>query len=316
MTPASPIILKPWLRSMPWGGWQLRTMLDETICPNRIGEAWLLSDHPLHQSLLMTEGQSKLHDYLRDPGSVGPEASTATRFPLLIKMLDAAQNLSIQVHPNDEQAKQWSPQDGGKTEAWVVLAAERNAAIYLGLKPGIDLATFARELASGNAPLCLNRFEPKPGQTYFVPAGTVHALGQGVLVLEVQQTSDATYRLYDWGRTGAEGKPRELHLEAGLACTQIAPTDAGLQSPKQDDDGAECLVECPFFTIRRWTKRREVSVKSPAIVIPWGNSVRVQSSEETMMQGHACLIPASMGQANFEVPPDTTLFEINWTTRN
>lgn len=309
MMPASPIILKPWLRSMPWGGWQLSTMLDETICPNRIGEAWLLSDHPLHQSIVLADENVTLHE------SIAIEHGTS-RFPLLIKLLDAAQNLSIQVHPNDEQAKQWSPQEGGKTEAWVVLAAKPDAAIYLGLKPGIDLATFARELASGNAPLCLNRYEPKPGETYFVPAGTVHALGQGVLVLEVQQTSDATYRLYDWGRTGVDGKPRELHLEAGLTCTQIAPVGAGQQTPGHDPDGAERLVECPFFTIRRWTSAGSITVKTPAIMIPWGNSVRVQSSDGILRQGHACLVPASMAQATFEVPPDTILFEINWNTRN
>jgi mannose-6-phosphate isomerase len=312
MMPASPILLKPWLRPMPWGGYQLSTLLEGTICDNPIGEAWLLSDHPLHKSLLLADGNITLHDI----NAVGQKGGPVTRFPLLIKLLDAEQNLSIQVHPNDQQAKQWSPQDGGKTEAWMVLATKPDAAIYLGLKPGIDLATFASELATGNAPLCLNRYEPKPGETYFVPAGTVHALGQGVLVLEVQQTSDATYRLYDWGRAGADGKARELHLEAGLACTQIAPVGAGLQSPKSDPDGAECLVECPFFTIRRWTSRGDIPINSPAIVIPWGNPVRVQSTGETLNQGHACLIPASMGQATFEVAPDTTLFEISWTTRN
>ncbi|HQR05778.1 MAG TPA: class I mannose-6-phosphate isomerase [Gemmatales bacterium] len=312
MMPASPIILKPWLRAMPWGGYHLSTLLDGTVCENPIGEAWLLSDHPRHESLLQTDGNITLRDTI----AAEQRANPATRFPLLIKLLDANQNLSIQVHPNDQQAKQWSPKDGGKTEAWVVLAAEPDAAIYLGLKPGIDLATFARELASGNAPLCLNRYEPKPGETYFVPAGTVHALGQGVLVLEVQQTSDATYRLYDWGRTGADGKPRELHLEAGQACTQVAPVGAGLQTPRRDPDGAERLVKCPFFTLRRWTSAGTISVNSPAIVIPWGNSVRVQSSGGILMQGHACLTPAPMGQAVFEVPPDTTLFEISWTIRN
>ncbi|MFT3882033.1 MAG: class I mannose-6-phosphate isomerase [Gemmatales bacterium] len=312
MKPATPIILKPWLRPMPWGGFHLSTLLDGTVCDNPMGEAWLLSDHPLHESLLLADGNITLHHI----NAVVPGTSPATRFPLLIKLLDAKQNLSIQVHPNDQQAKQLSPQDGGKTEAWVVLAAEPDAAIYLGVKPGIDVATFARELATGNAPLCLNRYEPKPGETYFVPAGTVHALGQGVLVLEVQQTSDATFRLYDWGRTGPDGKPRELHLKAGLACTQLAPIGAGLQSPSRDPDGAERLVECPFFTIRRWTSANHVTVKSSAIVVPWGNSVRVQSSGETLRQGHACLIPASVEQASFDIPADTTLFEINWTSRN
>lgn len=315
MMPASLILCKPWLRPMPWGGYQLSPLVGEFRSNAPIGEAWLLSDHPHHVSQLIAVEEGTLHDYLKDTAGTDLGAYQATRFPLLVKLLDAKQNLSIQVHPNDQQAKQWSPSDGGKTEAWIVLSAEPDAAIYLGLKPGIDLATFARELATGNAPLCLKRFTPKPGETYFVPAGTVHALGQGVIVLEVQQTSDATFRLYDWGRIGADGKPRALHLEAGLACTLLSPMGAGLLSPTRDPDGAERLVSCPFFSIRRWTSAGRIAIKSPAIVIPWGNSVRVQSSDQTLQQGHACLIPASMWQATFEVPPDTTLFEINWTTR-
>jgi len=315
MTPSAPLCFNPWLRQMPWGGTRLSVLFDGTMACN-LGEAWLVSDHPLHQSLLSDDEHTTLHELLNDDatGSVG--SSQFGRFPLLIKLLDAQQNLSIQVHPNDELAQRWSPGEGGKTEAWIVLDAAPESAIYLGLKPGIDKPTFARELALGNAPLCLNRYQPRIGETYFVPAGTVHVLGQGVMVLEVQQTSDATFRLYDWGRLGADGKPRDLHLEAGLACTLVAPDGAGLQKPRQDSDGAETLVQCPFFMIRRWRPAGQITVKAPAIVVSWGNEARLLSNGETLKQGHACLIPAAMSQAVFETTPDTTLFEIRWPAKD
>lgn len=315
MTPSAPLCFNPWLRHMPWGGTRLSVLFDGTMAGN-LGEAWLLSDHPLHQSLLSDDEHTTLHELLNDNinGMLG--TSQAIRFPLLIKLLDAQQNLSIQVHPDDELAQRWSPGESGKTEAWVVLDAAPDSAIYLGIKPGIDKSTFARELASGNAPLCLNRYEPRIGETYFVPAGTVHALGQGVMVLEVQQTSDATFRLYDWGRVDSNGKPRDLHWEAGLACTVMAPTGAGLQTPRLDSNGAEKLVQCPFFTIRRWRSAGKVAIQAPAIVVSWGNEVRSLSGGETLKQGHACLIPASMSPAVFETTPDTILFEIRWTAKD
>lgn len=316
MTPSEPVCLKPWLRPMPWGGTRLCDWFDGDTAGHSIGEAWLLSDHPLHQSQLLWNNLSTLHELLKNDITGALGTSRSTRFPLLIKLLDAQQNLSIQVHPNDQQAKRWSPQDGGKTEAWHVLAADPGAAIYLGIKQGIDRLTFERELASGNVVLCLNRFEPKPGETYFVPAGTVHALGQGVVVLEVQQTSDATYRLYDWDRLGNDGKPRHLHLEAGLACTQLAPDNAGLQQPQQNPDGSELLVKCPYFTIRRWRQTENASIHAPAILVPWGNSARFMPDAQLLPQGHACLLPERMDPFTIHLSPDTTLFEIRWITKD
>jgi mannose-6-phosphate isomerase len=316
MIPSAPLCFNLWLRPMPWGGTRLCDLFNGTMSDNPIGEAWLLSDHPLHQSLWNDDEHTTLHELLSDDTLAAQRSTPLNCFPLLIKLLDAQQNLSIQVHPDDELASRWSPGEGGKTEAWIVLDAAPDSAIYLGLKPGIDKATFARELASGNAPLCLNRYQPRIGETYFVPAGTVHALGQGVMVLEVQQTSDATFRLYDWGRLGADGKPRDLHLEAGLACTVVAPEGAGLQKPRRDSDGAETLVQSPFFTIRRWQSPGQVTIQSPAIVIPWANDARFPSSGETLKQGHACLIPSAMSKAAFETTPDTILFEIRWPAKD
>src|SRR5690606_25050283 len=125
------------------------------------------------------------------------------RFPLLFKLLDAQKTLSVQVHPDDRRAALLNPPDYGKTEAWVVLDAEPGSLIYAGLKRGFDRHALAREIARGTVELCLHRFEPQPGDCVFIPAGVVHALGTGLLIAEIQQSSDTTYRLFDWNRVDA-----------------------------------------------------------------------------------------------------------------
>ena len=314
MIPSAPISFAPWLRPMPWGGFKLATLLSLPASQERIGEAWLFSDHAQHRSQIShgVNAGLPLDELISRDALACLGVDQVQRFPLLIKILDAKQNLSIQVHPDDALAVKWSPGEGGKTEAWTVLSAEPGAAIYLGLKPGIDLATFQTELAAGNAPLCLRRYDPQPGETYFITAGTVHALGQGVVVLEVQQTSDATFRLYDWGRVGNDGKPRTLHLEAGLACTKISPERAGLQQATPERDGSARLISTPFFTMKRWENVGEVSIQAPAILLPLNVPITCVDTQSSVPAGQASLIPAIMGQARFSLPVDAVVFEIRW----
>jgi mannose-6-phosphate isomerase len=270
MTFTEPLRLRPWLRLMPWGGTALYKLLGLPAKDELVGEAWLVSDHPLHSSVVSggPHNGRTLSDLIQEDAEA-LLGTAAPRFPLLIKILDAQQNLSVQVHPDDERAKTWAPAEGGKTEAWTVLQTGPDGAIYLGLKPGVDRVMFERELRAGTSPRCLTRYEPQVGQTYFVPAGAVHALGQQVMVLEVQQTSDATFRLYDWGRVGLDGQQRALHLEAGLACTLERPAGAGLQKPKPAGEGRELLVESPFFRVYRYRCDEAYSIQAPAIVVPW-----------------------------------------------
>src|SRR5262249_19325002 len=139
-------------------------------------------------------------------------------FPWLVKYLDARDWLSVQVHPDDEAVRRLWPGEGGKTEAWFVLAAAPESKIYAGLLPGVDEPALRKALATGTVADCLHQFRPRPGDCLFLPAGTVHAVGGGVLLAEVQQTSDATFRLFDWNRVDAQGRPRSLHVEQALAC--------------------------------------------------------------------------------------------------
>lgn len=294
--PLYPLRFAPFLRPMPWGGRRLRNWLDVPWPGDeKIGEAWLLSDHPLHQSAI-TNGPltgTSLQQLLAERG---PEllGYTASHFPLLIKLLDAQENLSIQVHPDDELAKKWAPKEGGKSEAWLVLENSPGAAIYLGLKPGIDRTALMRELGNGTLPLCMNRYEPKPGQCFNVPAGSIHALGGGTVVLEVQQTSDATFRLFDWNRVDTAGKPRALHLEAGLACIKDAPAGIGLQQTQLDAEGAAVLVHNPFFQVKLRT--RSAPLLGPSILVCLGASATLETKAEkhALKRGDLWLVPASV----------------------
>jgi mannose-6-phosphate isomerase len=168
--------------------------------------------------------------------------------------LDCQRNLSVQVHPNDAAAACLTPPDLGKTEAWVVLDAQPGSRIYAGLRTGCDEATLRRALGDDSIEKYLHSFEPKAGDCVFIPAGTVHALGAGLLVAEIQQASDTTYRLYDWGRTGPDRKPRPLHVEEALAVIDYSAVEIGpCRSRQTPRTSIECLVSCDKFIVNRWT---------------------------------------------------------------
>src|SRR5262245_35988467 len=201
---------------MVWGGRRLEAILGKPLSSDEPhGEAWDLSDHPLHRSVAATGpwmGKTLRHlmENERD-GLLGPAAETHAVFPWLVKFLDCNDWLAVQVHPDEEAVRCLWPGEGSKTEAWFVLDAASGSRVYAGLRPGTDEACFRAALQAGTVAECLHCFEPKPGDCIFLPAGTVHAVGGGVLMAEVQQTSDATFRLFDWGR------PRPLHIDEALA---------------------------------------------------------------------------------------------------
>lgn len=314
--PLYPLLFEPYLRPMPWGGRRLEHWLGRSFEPGcRIGEAWLLSDHPLHTSRVIDgplAGASLRQ--LMEHRSQELLGRKLPRFPLLIKLLDARENLSVQVHPDDASAARWAPGEGGKTEAWLILESDPQAAIYLGLKPGFDKTSLAHELAVGTASLCLNRYEPQPGQCYFVPAGTIHALGGGLVVLEVQQTSNATFRLYDWGRVDDQGKPRALHLEAGLACLQERPDVGGLQVPSTANGASERLVACNYFKMNRIHLNQRKSLAGPCILVGLEGEARVlhRGHQVVLKRGGTLLVPASIGVGELEPSEPASLVQIEF----
>lgn len=205
-----------------WGGTRLGTPLDG-LNP---GESWVLSDRPEGMSTVAT-GPHKgepFSAYLEEIGAEGQGVNTSVMdaFPTLIKFIDAAQPLSIQVHPDDAYAHAHG-EPYGKTEMWVILAADEGAFLYLGLKERMTPDEFAAAIADDSIEGKLNKVPVKPGDVFFIKAGLLHAIGGGVLLAEVQQSSDTTYRVYDFGRLGADGKPRALHIADAKACASLEP---------------------------------------------------------------------------------------------
>ena len=246
-----PLLLTPIYRRYLWGGRRFATALGRHLpTGDDFAESWELVDRGADQTIIAAgplAGRS-LGELVRGAGSalLGRHAPRPA-FPLLFKFLDAARDLSVQVHPDDARAARLVPADFGKTEAWYVVDAAPGSRIYAGLAPGVDSAALAAALRSGRCDEVMHSFEPRPGDCVFIPAGTVHAIGAGLLVAEIQQSSDITYRLFDWNRSGADGKPRPLHVEAGLeAVTRFGPVEPVRPRPGADP-ACRRLAECEYF---------------------------------------------------------------------
>lgn len=230
-------------------------MLGKAIGPETdYAESWEIVDHGQDQSVVRAgplAGRT-LGELSRDRGcGLAAVGEPLGAFPLLLKFLDCRRTLSVQVHPNDEQGAKLDPPDLGKTEAWVVLAAEPGSKIYAGLRDGVTREALAAALAAGRCEECLHAFEPHVGDCVFIPAGTVHALGAGLVIAEIQQASDTTFRLFDWNRVDADGRPRQLHIEQSLAVIDYDRGPVAPQRPIAVAAGRDRLVECDKFILDR-----------------------------------------------------------------
>jgi len=236
--------LLPEYRARVWGGQRLRPG------PESVGEAWIvyeqnrIAEGP-YAGLTLAEAAAQAGEALLGRRAV---QQTGSRFPLLIKLLDCADWLSLQVHPDDEQARRLEgPGHFGKTEAWHILDAEPGAKVIAGLRPGATSEALAQALQNGTILDWVQYLPVQAGDTVFVRAGTIHALGPGLLLYEVQQTSDITYRVFDWNRPQTAG--RELHIDQSLAVSDPQAAGQALPRPALDDGGCETLVTCPYFTL-------------------------------------------------------------------
>jgi mannose-6-phosphate isomerase len=258
-TAMHPLPLTPIYRRYLWGGRRFSALLGRPLPPgDDYAESWELVDRGSDQSVVAAGplAGATLGDLVRHRGGelLGRHAPRAA-FPLLFKFLDACRDLSVQVHPDDDRAARLVPPDLGKTEAWYVMDAAAGSRIYAGLQAGVDRATLATAARAGRWAEVLHSFEPQVGDCVFIPAGTVHALGAGLVIAEIQQSSDVTYRLYDWDRRGADGRPRPLHVEAGLeAVTRFGPVSPVRSSGRDAtmptaDVASRRLVSCDFFEL-------------------------------------------------------------------
>lgn len=317
MTALYPLRFRPVFRPYVWGGRRLETVLGKPIEPgDHWAECWEICDHGPDQTVVASGPLTgmTLGELIADHGpALLGRHHPLSRFPLLVKFLDAAQRTSLQVHPDDARAATRIPPDLGKTEAWVVMAAEPGARIYAGLCEGMDRRRLAEALKSGRWESCLHSISPRPGDCIFLPAGTLHALGDGLLVAEVQQASDATYRLFDWGRLGADGLPRPLHVEEGLEAVDYRRGPVEPQEPRPTGrPGVSRLVDCEQFVLDRWQLERQQTAggdqRCHILIVLEGRLQAAGDPIETpLVRGEVVLLPASLGEVEI-TPTGRTVF--------
>jgi mannose-6-phosphate isomerase len=321
----SPTLLYP-LRFEPiyqyrlWGGRRLADLLSAPLPGSGpIGEAWVLSDRDDHPSQVANgplQGRTIAQVLEQFPKQMmGELAGRFRRFPLLLKFLDAREMLSVQVHPSDKN----NGAESGKTEAWVVLEAGTKSRIYAGLKPGTTLEVLGQALKDGTVADRLECFAPKRGDGVFIPAGTVHSLGGGVVVFEVQQNSDVTFRLYDWGHVEPDtGKPRPLQVDQALACIDFADHPTGRVTPVVEGTApVECerLFHCEYFRLWRLRGQSPFSVGAagvPRVLVCIEGAGQVEHGGVIYVvgKGDVWLLPAVTGACTFRPRSAVSVLEI------
>ncbi|HRZ41234.1 MAG TPA: class I mannose-6-phosphate isomerase [Bacteroidales bacterium] len=259
-----PLKFRPLFSEKPWGGFRIRDEYGFPHMPQQpCGEAWLLSAVP-GKSTLVDNGPLK-GNTLEEVFEIFMEELTGEKaykasphlFPLLLKIVDAHEWLSIQVHPDDHLAEQRYG-TGGKTEMWYILDAAPEAKLISGFDREIERSTLVFLAENGLLPDVMHYEKVRRGDVFFTPAGRVHAIGPGILLAEIQQTSDITYRIYDWGRKDAKGKPREMHLTESLDAIDFGVTTKAGTHPQHHPGGSEPLVQCPWFHVHRVTAEHPV----------------------------------------------------------
>ncbi len=321
MTAAYPLRLQPCFRDYLWGGRKLQTRLGKQLPRGGIwAESWEIVDHPEHSSVILNgslAGQTLRQVTRSKPEWLLGNAASDAALPLLLKYLDCQRVLSVQVHPDDNYARKMSPPDLGKTEAWYIIAAEPEAVLYAGLKIGVTRKDLTQALETGNVEKCLHELKPQAGDCVFIPAGTVHALGAGLLVAEIQQASNTTFRLFDWNRVDADGRPRTLHIDQSLQVIDFTSGPRPLQVPQPTSQaGRARLVECDKFVFDRIrnfdTRPSEHTIvgngRLHLLTVPEGEvQLSWDDSSERLVVGQSVLIPAAMSEIRVTLSSKTTL---------
>jgi mannose-6-phosphate isomerase len=319
-----PLRFDPIYQYRLWGGRRLASLLSAPLPGDGpIGEAWVLSDRADQQSLVANgplKGQTlgQVMKQFQEP-LMGKLSSRFTRFPLLLKLLDAHEMLSVQVHPSDDSSELIPAGDTAKTEAWVVIEAEKGSHIYVGLKSGTTTGSLHQSLDDGTIADQLVCIAPKPGDAVFIPAGTVHTLGNDVVVFEVQQNSDVTFRLYDWGRIDPETKePRPLQVDQAFACIEFGASDSGLVAARVETTTPverERLFDCPAFLLWRLLGQDPFPVGATAeprvlVCIDGSGLITHNGTPYAVSKGDIWLLPAETGECAFQPSGEVTLLEI------
>ena len=298
MSKLFPVKLTPAFKDYLWGGERLKTEFNKNTDMTPLAESWELSAHKDGQSIVTTGDYTglTLTDYITAIGkeALGTACEKYDYFPLLIKLIDAKGDLSVQVHPSDEYALEHEG-EYGKTEMWYILDCEEGAALYYGFKEDTTREEYEAAIKEGRLTDILNRVPVKRGDVFFIPAGTVHAIGAGILICEIQQNSNTTYRVYDYNRRDKNGNLRPLHVEKALAVSDLKKSPALPEIP----DGADVLLaECGYFEVRRLRFACEGSVTASgesftALTVTEGEgTLSYEGGELAFAKGDTLFIPA------------------------
>jgi len=310
--PCEPLFFSPRLIQTIWGGDLLRTLFNKaTTADVPIGESWEISGLEPEPSTISAgplAGQTIDTIYKKHAAElVGRQHHAAATFPLLVKFIDAKEPLSVQVHPNDEQAHTLFSQPYGKTECWYIVHAGRNARICAGFKHTITPEELRESVATGTIEDHLDTFPVTTGEVYFIPAGKVHAILGDVLIYEVQQSSNTTLRLYDWQRTDATGTPRTLHIDDAIAVATVERKNNGPTTKVLLDDttifSRSLRVACPYFAMEeyRWKQSAEIGLSTYdscriVTMIEGEGTLFWNGGEAVLKKGATSLLPASLSR--------------------
>lgn len=307
-SPLYPFVFHPIFKERIWGGRKLQELYGKPLPPKTlIGESWEISDRP-GDSSVVANGAFTGKDIRwlmanHEKEIMGLAHAVNGRFPLLVKILDAQEDLSLQVHP--PAAKATALGGDPKTEMWYFTDCTEDAAIYVGLKKGVTRQIFEEKTHHGNVAECFHKVHVKKSDAMFLPSGRVHALGSGSVLFEIQQNSDTTYRVFDWNRVGLDGKPRELHIPQSLASIDFEDFEPSLITNKYshgDDIQFRPLVTEPLFTVNtvriKRDHREEAKIRKPQIlgVLKGKLSINHEQSNFHLTPGQFCLLPASLNR--------------------
>jgi mannose-6-phosphate isomerase len=292
---SKPIFFKPIYQERVWGGRTLSSALERDLPEGkRIGESWDIVDRPEAMSLVGVGDQvgKSLRDLISEDstGIMGKGYDPERPFPILVKWLDCADRLSLQVHPPVSVAGALGGEP--KTENWYIAECSENASLIVGLKNGATREEFERRLEDDSLEECVHRFPVTPGESILVESGRIHAIDAGNLILEIQQNSDTTYRVYDWGRVGLDGEPRQLHVEQSMKCIDWEDFEPSTIKPEA---GQSVLADCDEFRLVKYS----LSDDSSPFVLPAGEARLISVVEgsvliggETVVRGDTVLLPA------------------------
>lgn len=303
-----PMKLTPPCKDYLWGGTRLKTDYGKVTDLEKVAESWELSCHKDGCSVI-ANGEfagMTLPEYIEKQGKsvLGEDCKSFEYFPILVKLIDAKQSLSVQVHPNNEYAMRVEG-EYGKTEMWYIVDCNPGAELLYGFKDQISKEEFRRRIEDNTLLEVTNSVPVHKGDVFFIDAGTLHAIGKGILIAEIQQNSNTTYRIYDFGRLGADGKPRELHIDKAVDVTRLEPPTRSCkpQGEPQQHDGycSTLLASCEYFTVTRMDVENSVSLNADnksfhSLLCLEGKAVvQCNGQELSMTKGESIFLPAGTG---------------------